>query len=93
MKFAISYIKSSISQIIITNNEYKIFNINDDCSVNLFINSAPWRTLVRWILSEAQNIKVINPKTLADEIKSSAQKIANYIKIIDALCHAKTLYV
>ena len=52
--------------------EYKL---NSDGSVNLYIKSAPWFTITKWILAEAGNIKVIKPVSLKKDIIKMAQNI------------------
>ena len=51
------------------------YKLNADDSVNLYIESAPWYTITRWILSEAGNIKVIKPESLRKDIISMAENI------------------
>ena len=51
------------------------YELNSDGSLNLYIKSAPWYTITRWILSEAGNIKVIKPKSLRKDIVNMANNI------------------
>ncbi len=49
---------------------------HDDGSVTVYIPEAPEHEIVKWILSEGGNAKVIKPKKLAKKIVKAAQKIA-----------------
>lgn len=51
------------------------YEMNEDGSVNLHIESASPYSIVKWVLSEGCNAKLIKPQHLVDEIKTSAQKI------------------
>lgn len=53
---------------------------NDDGSINLTIKSAPYHTLVRWILTEGNNIKVLKPESLVKDIKTTLRKTFNLYK-------------
>lgn len=56
------------------------YTSNNDGSIKLSIKSAPYHTLVRWILSEGSNIKVIKPDSLVKDIKATAYKILKLYK-------------
>lgn len=48
---------------------------NKDGSVTVHVPAAPEHEIVKWILSEAGNAKVIKPKSLAKKIVAAAEKV------------------
>ena len=51
------------------------YEMNEDGSLNLHIKSAPAKSIVKWILSEGGNARLIKPKELSDEIRKQAEKV------------------
>ncbi|MEI6056867.1 MAG: WYL domain-containing protein [Lentisphaerota bacterium] len=51
------------------------YEMNEDGSLNLHIKSAPAKSIIKWILSEGGNARLIKPKELAEEIKMQAKKV------------------
>jgi predicted DNA-binding transcriptional regulator YafY len=49
---------------------------HDDGSVTVYIAEAPEHEIIKWILAEGGNAKVIKPKNLAQKIVIAAQKVA-----------------
>jgi predicted DNA-binding transcriptional regulator YafY len=49
---------------------------NSDGTVSLYIEEAPEHEIIKWILSEAGNAKVIKPAKLAKKIVKAAEKVA-----------------
>ncbi len=51
------------------------YKMNEDGSLNLYIKSAPSRSIIKWILSEGGNTRLIKPKELAEEIRKQADTV------------------
>lgn len=49
------------------------YEMNEDGSLNLHIKSAPWHSIVKWVLSEGGKVKIIKPESLAQDIKKQAE--------------------
>ncbi|MEI6056131.1 MAG: WYL domain-containing protein [Lentisphaerota bacterium] len=48
------------------------YEMNEDGSLNLHIKSAPARSIIKWVLSEGGNARLIKPKELVEKIRKQA---------------------